>query len=283
MPLTAMIRNLGKMSAIGLTVPFSDASAKVCAALKDVEQLKAQRVHPVTLLIAQKMYHRGAGLRGNLSWTPDQTIVSNLDTAFYNAFDIIEPTGQKFMLGVDVSGSMCRTCLGSEVLKCTEAAVVMAMLAARTEPQTYIRGFCDTFVDLGITASDSLNTACSKACKRNFGGTNCALPIHFARENNLDVDVFCIYTDNETWAGGDRKHLTHYGWGRQTTATPTTTGHVFQELEQYRQQTGKAAKLAVFGLAQNEFSVADPNDPHQMDFVGFDASSPTLLANLAKM
>lgn len=270
MPLTAMIRNLGKMTSIDLIKPLSAASERVCEALADREALKAQRVHPIALLIALKMYQSGQGLRGSLSWTADQNIVSALDDAFYTAFDLVEPTGKKFLLGVDVSGSMsCDNCQGNGILTCAEAATAMAMLAARTEPQTWVFGFADTFKDLKITARDSLSDALQKTQMHNFGGTNCALPMQYAREHNLDVDVFCVYTDNETWAGDGYRDRA------------TTSGHVCQELDKYRQKTGRAAKLAVFGLAQTGFTVADPDDPDQMDFVGFDATAPTLLADFA--
>ena len=35
-----------------------------------------------------------------------------------------------------------------------------------------------------------------------FGGTDCALPMLWAAENKVPVDIFCVYTDSETWAGG---------------------------------------------------------------------------------
>lgn len=263
MPLTAMIRNLGKMTNIGLIKPLSDASKTVCAALADVDALKNQRVHPIALLIAQKMYQNGQGLRGSLTWTADSRVVSSLDSAFYHAFDFVEPTEQNFLLGVDVSGSMgWYNCQGNGILTCAEAAAAMAMLAARTEPNTWVFGFADGFRDLKITANDTLLSALQKTSVNNFGGTDCALPMIYAREQKLDVDVFCVYTDNETWAGRG--------------------GHPCQELDKYRQAMGKNAKLAVFGLAQTDFTVADPNDPGQMDFIGFDASAPTLLANFAR-
>lgn len=269
MPLTAMIRNLGKMTSIGLTVPLSNAATKVCAALKDREALKDQRVHPIALLLALKTYGSGSGVRGSLKWNANPNIVSTLDDAFYAAFDLVEPTGQKFLLGVDISSSMSSaSCQGSGILRCSEAAAAMAMLAARTESQTWIFGFSDTFKDLKITARDSLNDVLKKTRALNFGGTDCALPMRFAREKKLDVDVFCVYTDNETWAGR--------GWGENS------SGHVCQELTAYRQKMGKPAKLAVFGLAQTDFTIADPSDPGQMDFVGFDASAPVLLADFAR-
>lgn len=272
MPLMAMVRNLGKMTSIGLTKPLSDAADKVCEALADRGALKAQRVHPISLLMALKTYQSGEGLRGSLSWDANPNIVDALDSAFYTAFDLVEPTGKKFLLGVDVSGSMCWTnCQGNGILNCAEAATAMAMLAARTEPQTWVFGFADSFRNLNVTANDSLTSALKKTSDLTFGGTDCALPMKYARENGLEVDVFVIYTDNETWAGGG-------GYG----SCGGSSGHVCQELDAYRQATGRAAKLAVFGLAQTEFTVADPDDPGQMDFVGFDATAPILLADFAR-
>jgi 60 kDa SS-A/Ro ribonucleoprotein len=277
MPLTAMIRNLGKMTAIGLTTTLSDAAGKVCSALGDTEALRGQRVHPISLLIALKTYARGAGIRGSLAWTPSSQIKDSLDDAFYASFDTVEPTGQKYLLGVDVSSSMGQATSGNGILTCAEGATAMAMLAARTEPQTWVFGFADRFQDLGITSRDSLQVALHKTHMRNFGGTDCALPMRYAREHGLEVDVFCVYTDNETWAGSG----TTDRWGLHLDRA-NSSGHVCQELDAYRQKTGRAAKLAVFGLAQTDFTIADPDDPGQMDFVGFDANAPTLLANFAR-
>lgn len=260
MPLTAMIRNLGKMSNIELVAPLSRASKMVVEKLQDREALRAQRVHPLTLLIAEKTYARGRGVRGSLSWRVDQKVLKALDDAFYASFDLVEPTGKNFLLGVDVSGSMgWHTCCGCDILSPREAAAAMAMLAARTEPNSYIVAFCHVLQELNITSNDSLNTVLKKISGLRFGATNCAAPIEYASEHNLDVDVFCIYTDNET----------NYG------------PHPSSALQSYRKRNPNA-KLAVFGLAQTGFTVADPNDPGMMDFVGFDTASPTLLADFAR-
>jgi 60 kDa SS-A/Ro ribonucleoprotein len=257
MPLTAMVRNLGKMTSIGLIKPLSDASNKVVTALHDTDGLKRQRVHPVTVLLALKTYARGAGVLGSLRWNPDQQVLNALDDAFYAAFDSVEPTGKKLVLGVDVSGSMTCPTLGSPILSCREAAVVMAMLAARTEQQTFIHGFSTTFVDLNITSRDTLDSAMRKTARLPFASTRVATPIEFALNNGIEADAFCVYTDNETNRGP----------------------HPYQVLQEYRDKTGIPAKFATFGLANSNFTVADPNDPGMLDFVGFDAAAPTLLAD----
>lgn len=257
MPLHAMIRNLGKMTSIGLIAPLSDASNKVVTALQDMEQLRSQRVHPVGVLLALKTYSRGAGVLGSLRWTPNQQVLNALDDAFYGSFDAVEPTGKKLVLGVDVSGSMTAQCLGSPILSCREAAIVMAMLAARTERQTFIHGFSTTFVDLNITERDTLDSAMRKTARLPFAATRVATPIEFAMNNGIEADAFCVYTDNETNRGP----------------------HPCDALNQYRDKVGINAKFATFGLANSHFTVADPRDPGMMDFVGFDASAPTLLAD----
>ena len=34
-----------------------------------------------------------------------------------------------------------------------------------------------------------------------MGGTDCALPMIHAKQKKLEVDVFIVYTDSETWYG----------------------------------------------------------------------------------
>jgi 60 kDa SS-A/Ro ribonucleoprotein len=42
---------------------------------------------------------------------------------------------------------------------------------------------------------------------------------------------------------------------------------------------GIPAKSAVVAFTATEFSIADPNDAGQIDFIGFDASAPSVLSN----
>lgn len=261
MPTTAMVRNLAKMTSIGLISPLSDASSNIVMRLNNPDTIRRSRMHPVQMLIALKTYSQGRGVLGSLSWSPDQNIVSALDGAFYASFDYVEPTNKRFLLGIDVSGSMgFQGCVGTPLLKPREAAAAMAMVAMRTEPATYAFGFSDRFVDLGITASDSLQTVLQKTRGLPFRSTRTALAIEHAIDNDLHVDVFAVYTDNEVNAGQ----------------------HPYIKLQEYREKTGINAKLAVFGMTVSDFSIANPSDPGMLDFVGFDSASPTLLADFAK-
>ena len=260
MPLTAMIRNLGKMSSIGLLKPLSNAEQKVVEMLQNRDALRKARVHPFSLLLAYKNYAAGHGFRGSLTWSVNQNIVAALEAAYYLAFQTTEPTKKKFLFGLDVSSSMTSRINNTNITSC-EVSACLAMTSMRIEPLTYVFGFSNRFVDLEISKMDSLAEACRKAHMRNFGTTDCAVPMIHALNEKLDVDVFVVITDNDTYAGRVHPHIA---------------------LEQYRQKMGKRAKLIVVGTDSNGFTIADPNDPDQLDIVGFDANCPQIISEIAK-
>jgi 60 kDa SS-A/Ro ribonucleoprotein len=259
MPMTALIRNLGNMSACGLLKPNSNAAMEVADKLSDDQHIRSSRLHPMSILTALSTYHSGSGLRGHNTWTPVPQVIDALDDAFYKAFNNVTPTNKRYYVGVDVSGSM-RTSFCDGVLSCCMGAAAMAMEIARTEPRYFIQGFCDTMVDLDFTAKTSLTDAVSKASKRNFGRTDCAQPMIHALNNGIEADVFVVITDNETYAGKI---------------------HPSEALRVYRKQTGIQAKLAVIAMTSTGFSIADPSDPNMLDFVGFDANLPSALSQFA--
>ena len=106
MPMTAMIRNLGKMTSIGLVQPFSDAAKLIVRKLGDETVLKRARIHPMAVLIAGKVYAQGKGEKGSLTWQPVPKIIDALNAAFYATFQNVEPCGKPVLLALDVSGSM---------------------------------------------------------------------------------------------------------------------------------------------------------------------------------
>lgn len=258
MPMTAMVRNLGNLSKCGLLAPLSEASKLVSAKLADETAIRRSRIHPFAILLAAKIYGSGHGLKGGGSWTVVPQVIEALDGAFNLSFHNVEPTGKRYLLGIDVSGSMGWE--NSGPMKPAEAAAAMALITARTEPNYYAMGFATSFVDLGITVKDTLPAVLQKTSAHVMGGTDTSVAIRWALANNIGVDVFVIYTDNETWAG-DR--------------------HTCQVLNDYRQRTGIAAKLAVVAFTGTNRSIAESADFNSMDFVGMDASLPQLLSAFA--
>jgi 60 kDa SS-A/Ro ribonucleoprotein len=273
MGITALIRNLGKLTAVGLLQPMSHDTLAVAARLTDSKELFAGRVHPIALLLALTTYRQGQGLKGSLAWAPQREIVDALDAAFYMAFDAIEPTGKRHMLALDVSGSMDGSLIAGTRLSAREASAAMAMVTARAEKAWHAVGFASgggggyggrwggaasQMVPVAISPKQRLDDVCRTMAAIPMGGTDCALPMLYAAGENIPVDVFVVYTDSETWAGNVHPH---------------------QALAAYRNKTGISAKLIVVGMCATEFSIADPEDAGQMDVVGFDAAAPGVMAD----
>lgn len=262
MPVTAMIRSLAKMTQVGLLKPMSDASRKVVSVLSDEGRIRKARVHPIAILSALKVYQQGHGQKGSLTWSPVREIVDALDNAFYASFRAIEPTGKRHLLALDVSGSMtCGEIAGVPGLNPRVASSAMAMVTARTEAAFSVVGFTGSLTPLDISPRQRLDDVLKKVDNLSFGSTDCSLPMTWALKNKVDVDTFVVYTDNETWSG---------------------SVHPFQALREYRQKTGRAAKLIVVGMTATGFSIADPNDAGMMDVVGFDTAAPQVMADFAR-
>ncbi len=279
MPMTAMIRNLATMTRIGLIAPGSDAVAAVCRELGDAERIRAARIHPITLLVAQRTYALGRGLRGTRSWTPVPRIVDALDEAFYLAFGNVEPTRRRLLLALDVSGSMVATIGGIPGLSAREASAAMALVTLASDSDAEVVGFhagrggwtartrgrfagrADGLTPLPLSARQRLDDAVRRVADLPFGGTDCALPMLYATERGRAIDTFVIYTDSETWAGDI---------------------HPAEALRRYRLATGIAARLVVVGMVANRFTIADPRDAGMLDVAGFDTSTPEVIAGFAR-
>jgi 60 kDa SS-A/Ro ribonucleoprotein len=262
MPMTAMIRNLGNLSKVGLLKPLSDAEKLVYQRLTDAERLRGAKVHPIQVLSALRTYASGRGVRSAATWTVSNKTVEALDEAFELSFGAVEPAGTRHLLGLDVSGSMSwGEIAGVPGLTPSAATAALAVVAARTEPWTAIMGFADSFRDLGINAKDRIDEATRKVSGLTFGGTDASLPMTWALANKVNVDTFVVLTDSETWAGKIQP---------------------VQALVKYRQATGINAKLIVVGMTSTGFTIADPTDAGMLDVVGFDGATPALMAKFAK-
>jgi 60 kDa SS-A/Ro ribonucleoprotein len=180
MPVTAMIRNLGKMTSLGLIKPFSDAKKHVLRKLKDETVLNRARVHPLAILLAQKIYAQGHGDKGSLKWSPVSAIVDALDEAFYATFQNVEPCGKPLLLALDVSGSMASSMIAGSCISAREASAAMALITAATEPEFHIVGFTGGMVPLNISPRMRLDRALKEISDLPFERTDCAQPMLYA-------------------------------------------------------------------------------------------------------
>src|SRR5262249_20241833 len=155
-----------------------------------------------------------------------------------------EPTGKRFLLALDVSGSMAGgRVAGVPGLSPRDASAALALVTAATETRYETVGFfagtgglksglqrrCwtrDGPTPLAISRRQRLDDAVKAVSGLPFGGTDCALPMRYALDREREIDTFVIYTDSETWAGAV---------------------HPAQALADYRRASGIDARLVVVG------------------------------------
>lgn len=260
MPATAMIRNLGKMTNVGLVKTLSKTSKSIVAKLKDTEWLKKSRVHPIQFLIAAKVYGQGKGEKGSMTWTPDQNVVAALEQAFYASFGNVQPIGKNVLLALDLSSSMGQAMSGT-FLSCYEAEAALALVHVNIEDAIGVMGFADNFREVRLRKGMSLEQAMREISGQGFGATDCSLPFQWALKEHMDVQAFITMTDCETNHG----HM-----------------HPSQALTEYRNKSGNAARSVVVGMTSGGFTIADPNDSGSIDVVGFDASTPSLVSDFCR-
>jgi 60 kDa SS-A/Ro ribonucleoprotein len=275
LPQTALIRQLPRLTRLGVLSRWSSTRRTVVAQLQDAERLRRGRVHPVNLLVAQRTYASGGGARGHATWTPVRPVVDALDAAFYLAFEAVRPAGKRTLLALDVSGSMTSPVAGLPIT-CREASAALALVTMATEPDVTVVGFtagagggyggrwgggAPSLTELAISPRQRLDDALRTVSDLPFGGTDCSLPFSWAQQQQLAFDTVVVLTDNETWAGQVHPH---------------------QALQSYRRRTGLDTRLVVVGMTATQVSIADPSDPAMLDVAGFDSAVPTLIADFSR-
>lgn len=275
LPFTALLRNLGRMTSLGV---FDEpvVTRMVVAVLKDKERVLRARIHPFNALTTLKTYSSGQGFRGSLSWKPKQAIVDALDGLFYDSFQNVESTGKRICIALDISGSMGMGRIQNSNITAREGSVAMAMATLAADQDTtdtvaftsggwksagntgLYGGWGASISELGLSPRRRLDDIVRETAALPMGGTDCALPMLWAGHEKKVYDAFVIYTDSETWAGKVQP---------------------MEALRAYRKKFNPDARLIVVGMTSTGFTIADPEDSGSLDVVGFDASAPAMISN----
>jgi 60 kDa SS-A/Ro ribonucleoprotein len=287
MSLPELLESLPALSRVGLLADPEIVYA-VAQTVTDRRRLGAARLHPAAILAAREAYargHDGDTAKGRQpapsSWEPSPRVLTVLDAAFDVALSLLPPTGRRFLIALDVSGSMDTspvTGMPGPTARTLAAALTLARVStegtdcrvlAFTAPDggaghggRYGGGRSRLApVELPSSGAVRLSDVLAASARVPFGGVDCALPMEWALERGAAVDAFLILTDAETWYGA---------------RTPADA------LRAYRARTGLGdARLIVAGLSSPGFSVADPDDAGMLDLIGFDPAAPWLLADFA--
>lgn len=264
---TALLRNLGRMTRLGTLAPLGDAAQRVRARLTDAEALAGARIHPMTVYLALAAYRAGRtparpGKEPQF-WAPLPAVCDALEEAWELSYGHVEPSGRRLLIAVDASASMsCKQVLanGTPVGTTYKVANTLAMIMMRVERgNAHCIEVTTEMRPSPITARTSL--AEIQGRRPYGGGTDLAVPFTWALREQVQADGVLVLTDNVTWAG-DR--------------------HPSQALAEYRCRVSPAARLIVAGMNPTGESIGDPGDPGVLNVAGLDANLPALVTEFLR-
>lgn len=261
--MTALLRNLARLTRLGVLGPFAPANEAVVARLRSAEALRGGRIHPMDVFLAQRVYNSGRSQPNRRAeghtWTPVAEISDGLEEAYELSFGHVQPSGKRMLVAVDSSGSMSGargwnqlTLGGSPLGSPYEIGCAMAAVLKRIE------GGNVHVIDVDTTVHPSRITARTRlreigSWPPSGGGTDLSLPFTHATRRKLEVDGFALFTDGETWAG------------RQ---------HGSQALAAYRRKYNAGARVVLASMTAAGHSIAEPRDAGVLNIAGMDAALP---------
>ena len=243
--MTALLRNLARLTRLGVLGPFAPANEAVTARLRSAEALRNGRIHPMDVFLALRVYLSGLSQPDRRAerhiWTPVAEILDALEEAYELSFGHVRASGKRMLVAVDSSGSMSwkqLTLGGSPLGSPYEVGCAMAAVLKRIEGGNVHVIDVDTQVHPSrITARTRLREIGS--WPPSGGGTDLSLPFTHATKRKMEVDGFALFTDGETWAG------------RQ---------HASQALAAYRRKYNPGARVVLASMVAVGHSIAEPEE-----------------------
>src|SRR5262249_9789681 len=180
----------------------ADVLRSVIGRITDAQALKRGRIHPIQILSALATYRQGRGARGSGEWPVVPEIVDALDQAFYTSFGSVESTGKRWVLAVDVSGSMgFGSITGVPGLTPRVGSAAMAMVPYRVEPAVSIVAFQGAITPIDLSRRKRLDDVVTSISNLPFGSTDCAQPMLWAMKQRVEAGTVVIYTQSGDLAG----------------------------------------------------------------------------------
>ena len=274
--MTALLRNLARMTRIGTIAPFGKVNAEVVRRLGNPDALREGRIHPMDVFLALRVYNCGTSQPNPKdaphTWQPVGEISDALEDAYDKSFGYTEPSGRRLIVAVDSSGSMTGKRYldgpvvnpvmmgGSPLGTPYEIACAMAVQIKRIEGANAHVIDVDTAVHPSkVTARTNMREIAS--WQPSGGGTDLALPFGWASQYDVKADGFLVLTDGETWAGHQ---------------------HPFQALSAYRSRYNPQARVIVAAMAAVGHTIGEPGDPGILNVAGMDASLPKVVTGFIR-
>lgn len=270
MPLTALLRHLGKLTYHGLLQPKSKEEEFTCSRLENEDILRQANLHPIQILSSLNGYRIGQGFgNSKYRWSINPTIVQSLTKAYMKQLTCSCQNPRlppNILVAINIRRSMESHVAGKLVMNCKQTATALAMTLLTWQSRTQIVTFgSDNPVQrLEIPISEdgihdiemALETV---TARRENDLTYFNEPFRYAHQNMGSVDAIILMTD--CLSRGDQSNIR-------------------DAYRNFRQRYGDISFVTV-GFHNNgeDFPVAERQNPKMLDVIGLDAEAIDLIVS----
>lgn len=264
MPMTALLRNLGKLTMHRLLEPGSQEETKTCSRLNDAELLKSAKLHPIQILSSLNGYRMGQGFKSDrCNWNVNQNIVRSLTQAYMMQLTSSSQNPdlpQNVLVAINTRHSIEEHVVGIPLTNCKQTATALAMTLKKSQQSTHTVTFGSGGIarrldfqlsDAGIL--DIENALDTVEQRSDDEPVNFDAPFQYARQNMNAVNAVILMTDrlNEQ----DRSDIQ-------------------KAYRKFKEKFLDVSFITVcFQNSEETSPVADPQDPNMLDVIGVDAEA----------
>lgn len=254
MPVTAMIRNLVRMTILGLLQPGSYEENVFCTRLENSSILEQANIHPFHVLTALSAYRKGSqkSREGeDIQWDVNERVVQALLEAILKIHPVPH-SNKRLLVAIDTTSEMAKN-IGSSWVTIKMAAATLAFQIHCSSPRSKVVTFSTTTQDLCFQVNGSV-----------LDIENALEEINQSTENN-DV-IFSV-----PFAHARQNQDLYDGIILLTSEIDTDNAATIREsFLEYRQQRNTQAKCVVITYRQSKH-VGLEEDLNILDIEGADA------------
>lgn len=262
MTLKEIVDNFGCLAARHILEPLFPHAVDVTQRLNDQQALLHERISPIAVLYAIRVYEKGAVEN---KWTLNKAVKEALSAAFdFTVAHYFGRTDRRYLLAINLNRRYLTNqnwAHGARPLQTVNAAAGLAIMLLRSETDVTVGYFNTSVHDLklakDVQLSDVYEELVNRATLHEEVKADLSAPLTWASEKKLEFDVFILFTDF--------RHPKAY----------VDLPKCFRE---YRQNLNlPKAKFVVIGVTASHVSLANADDPSMLDVAGFDSTVPDII------
>ena len=255
--LTDIVRNLSKLNLNGMLT--DEVADMICQRLEEFSLLEKERLHPLNLFTALKIYMRGGNNKKKCK--VNSKVTESFEKLFHASFKYVDKVDKPIAVCLNTWIHNKASLYKNTLVTPFQASVIQLLCSLHSQPNSKLYCMKDKLEEISIDKEMDFNKVVLSLWFSTVGSTNYSMPIVSASEKNLNFDSFIVYSNLEV----------------------NSKDSPLKELEKYRAKLKNPnVQLLNVSMIACNVQVASPNDKNTLDIIGFAHDSPQIILNYLK-